>query len=831
MAITMNTQVSSRMKTSLKYLFLSVALLSTANVLAQTYPFTLPATVTATLEVNTQKKEVAKDKLLGANIGGFTTANEQALFKKFDPVTVRFPSGVFINWYDWTIDANRIYDDYVPKTFRGVPDSTFIKIIHNGRNSKTGFPGLTALNNQKKLTNNGKGYSVLFGYNLLYDSNAKSVARLRDSEEKGFNVDEIELGNELFYGQQRSNATNTVQKIAAVSKSLADTLHSVKPGIKLSVPLSWRTQSGDYNAVITANPNYFDAISVHKYVGSDPDQPATFTYGDVLAGRIMLAKDVNYARRLVPNKPVWLTEWGVASGSEFQAAAGLGMADCYLFLYENQDIYDRADWFSINGLLNSFVAFVGSSRDIKFPLEKTGYGSIHEILRSVFEGSTLLDGTMTTSTVATTNGSANAVSARVVEKDGKRTAFAVNLTNKPVVFTLKLDGVEFNENFRHEALAFTSLDQNHEIGIDVDPLSLVKEGKGTITLPPLSVNRIGLDVEIIPVENRIKFTAPAMGAVIQKGTDLVVRAEAGSAVTKVDLFLNGSLVRTITGAPYQWGLDKTVDVSLADFKVGFYTLKLVATNNTSQTTQTEIAIECKDKLTQTPFSGVAIAVPGTIEAEDYDKGGEGVSLKDNTTTPNGTAYRSDNVDIGTAGDGFCISNTFTGEWREYTINVAEDGFYDFDFVYASKLTTGVIGVEFFDENKMLFNDFALSQTSADNWTTYQTRTKPGVQLTKGEHVLRMNIVARGYNLDKMVIRKAVTTSKNDTPKAINELIVYPNPSENGVFKFTKNGSWKIYNLNGEQKLEGKGNQADLSKLPQGIYFLQLGSEIKKLIYQ
>jgi hypothetical protein len=488
---------------SLSFFFLgSMVCLFTSQAIAQTYPFNLPATVTATLDVNTQKKELAKDKLLGANIGGFTTANEQTLFKKFDPVTVRFPSGVFINWYDWTIDANRIYDDYVPKTFKGEPDSTFIKLIYNGRNVKTGFPGLTTLNNQKKLTNNGKGYSVLFGYNLLYDSNAKSVARLRDSEQKGFNVDEIELGNELFYGQQRSNTTSTSQKIAVVSKSLADTLHAVKPGIKLSIPLSWRTTSGDYNAVVTANPNYFDAISVHKYVGSDPDIPASFTYADVLGGRILLEKDVNFARRLVPTKPVWLTEWGVAAGSEFQAAAGLGMADCYLFLYENQKIYDRADWFSINGLLNSFITFVGTSRTIKFPLEKSGYGSIHGILRSVFEGSALLDGTMTTSKITTPNGSANAVSARVVEKDGKRIAIAVNLTNKPVVFTLKLDGIQYANTFKHEALTFTKLDEDRVFGFDENPLSLVKEGSGTITLPPLSINRVNLNDVVTSVQDK-----------------------------------------------------------------------------------------------------------------------------------------------------------------------------------------------------------------------------------------------------------------------------------------------------------------------------------------
>ncbi len=489
----MKESIKITAKSACKSLILALGLLATSvSAIAQTYPFTLPATVTATLDVNTQKKEVANDKLLGANIGGFTSTDEQTLVKKFDPVTIRFPSGVFINWYDWTIDSYRIYDDYVPKNYKGEPDSSMIKLVYNSRFSKAGFPGLTALNNQKKAIN-GKGYSMLFGYNLNYDDNKKSAARLRDSEQKGFSVDYVEMGNEQFYGNQRSNATSTPQKYVVIAKSLSDTLHKIKPSIQMSVPLSWRTTSGNYNDILTADQSYFDAVSIHKYVGSDPDVPASFTYGDVLGGRTLLESDVNYARKLAPTKPVWLTEWGVSAGSDFQAAAGLGMADCYLFLYENQKIYGRADWYCVNGLLNSFISFVGTSRNIKYPLERTGYGAVHKILRSVFENSTLLDGTMTTTKFTNAKGTSNVVNARVVEKDGKKLVFAVNLANKPVVFTIKFDGTPMTQTFKHEALVFNTLSDDYVIPFDDDPLKLIKEGSGAITLPALSVNKITLN--------------------------------------------------------------------------------------------------------------------------------------------------------------------------------------------------------------------------------------------------------------------------------------------------------------------------------------------------
>ena len=44
-----------------------------------------------------------------------------------------------------------------------------------------------------------------------------------------------------------------------------------------------------------------------------------------------------------------------------------------------------------------------------------------------------------------------------------------------------------------------------------------------------------------------------------------------------------------------------------------------------------------------------LSVPGRIEAEDYDLGGEGVAYHDTTPGNAGGAYRADDVDIETAG--------------------------------------------------------------------------------------------------------------------------------------------------------------------------------------
>jgi len=79
-----------------------------------------------------------------------------------------------------------------------------------------------------------------------------------------------------------------------------------------------------------------------------------------------------------------------------------------------------------------------------------------------------------------------------------------------------------------------------------------------------------------------------------------------------------------------------------------------------------------------PYGGTAAAVPGTVQAENYDTGGQGVAY--NVTAVNGSAnsYRSDGVDLeGTTdtGGGDDLGWTGTGQWFKYTVNAATAGTY------------------------------------------------------------------------------------------------------------------------------------------------------------
>ena len=75
-------------------------------------------------------------------------------------------------------------------------------------------------------------------------------------------------------------------------------------------------------------------------------------------------------------------------------------------------------------------------------------------------------------------------------------------------------------------------------------------------------------------------------------------------------------------------------------------------------------------------------MPGTIEAEDYDLGGEGIAYHDVDANNIGLAYRpSEGVDIeGASTHGFDVYWITAGEWLEYTFEVPADGTVPYSYV-------------------------------------------------------------------------------------------------------------------------------------------------------
>ncbi len=116
-------------------------------------------------------------------------------------------------------------------------------------------------------------------------------------------------------------------------------------------------------------------------------------------------------------------------------------------------------------------------------------------------------------------------------------------------------------------------------------------------------------------------------------------------------------------------------------------------------------------------------------------GGQSVAYYDTTTGNSSGAYRDDDVDIRTCSDtggGYAVSSIASGEWLNYTINVAQMGSYVINTRYSST-STGY--VHFLLDGNTLTGSVTLS--SSGSHSTWKTVAAPACTLPAGQHVLRL----------------------------------------------------------------------------------------------
>ncbi|MBC9205572.1 carbohydrate-binding protein [Roseomonas aerophila] len=97
---------------------------------------------------------------------------------------------------------------------------------------------------------------------------------------------------------------------------------------------------------------------------------------------------------------------------------------------------------------------------------------------------------------------------------------------------------------------------------------------------------------------------------------------------------------------------------------------------------------------QAPYGGIAPSFTAgtlTVDASNYDTGGQGVAYNDNPGKDGGTTFRpNDAVEtVGTQND---IGHVLPGEWIEYTINVAQSGTYKLSLMAKTPLSNATVAV-------------------------------------------------------------------------------------------------------------------------------------------
>jgi hypothetical protein len=225
-----------------------------------------------------------------------------------------------------------------------------------------------------------------------------------------------------------------------------------------------------------------------------------------------------------------------------------------------------------------------------------------------------------------------------------------------------------------------------------------------------------------------------------------------------------------------------------------------------------------------PFLGSPLSIPGTIEAEDFDKGGEGLTYHDADVANIAGAYRPDEgVDIyDRNGKGYHIGNALPGEWYEYTVNVAEEDEYRIDILLAAFEGGATFKLKIGD-----IESDTLTVPTTYSWLLTDTVTTV-MSLKAGEQIMRFTVIdGPMFNIDKIEF-SLKSASVENLLHARPSWSIYQNQSHELVFNSADDnpaGWLKIYNITGSLILsvDHPQNHCSISAtgITAGIYFIQV----------
>jgi len=220
---------------------------------------------------------------------------------------------------------------------------------------------------------------------------------------------------------------------------------------------------------------------------------------------------------------------------------------------------------------------------------------------------------------------------------------------------------------------------------------------------------------------------------------------------------------------------------------------------------------------QTPFKGEALAVPGKIEVEDFDIPGKGknedgtsnASYADDGENHGDSDYRKDTgADLYKKATGVALGYNNTGDWYEYTINVAEAGEYT---AVASVATEGTGAFTLSLDGKALA-DFEVTGTSYDEFSDVSKK----VTLPAGKHILRMEVTQEYFDIDYINFVKGDAGD----PQFVQQDVKFDNNSRQDYHVFDQNGVHMgvltAYGFDAAKEILKTSNEVKNS----GVYYLR-----------
>ena len=278
-----------------------------------------------------------------------------------------------------------------------------------------------------------------------------------------------------------------------------------------------------------------------------------------------------------------------------------------------------------------------------------------------------------------------------------------------------------------------------------------------------------------------------------------VRAKmATKTIEKIDLYADGELIATMTEDPYMAEYTAT--------STGKKTLKAVVTTTDGNTYERLSQIQVNRGEKRAPYSETVPELPGTINADEYDKGMSGV------------AYGNIAVDR----DKFTTTATRDNSWMEYTVDVKEDGLYTMEVEVASTKAGGMLHLaEYGFDNLIFYTDFTEVPNTGGSKEFKTLRCPLKEPLTAGRHVLTLLVDTGGFCIKSMNFKRTPTFSLPGAVEAedyfMGEGMTIVSTADGYALGNTATGSWAEYSINITEA--GKYNyEATVSSVVEGSKF-------------
>jgi chitinase len=339
----------------------------------------------------------------------------------------------------------------------------------------------------------------------------------------------------------------------------------------------------------------------------------------------------------------------------------------------------------------------------------------------------------------------------------------------------------------------------------------------------------GYLTNVVPASS---ISTPIASTVFTEGDTVQIDVNATDSdgnILKVEYFAGTFKIGEIYTAPYilKW----------TGAGAGTYSLTAKVTDNMgASVTSSAVSITVNAASTSSPFSGTEINIPGKVEAENYNWGGNNVGYYDLTNSNLGGAYRTGKVDMEDCvdvGAGYDVGWTDAGEWLEYSVNIATTGNYDFQ----TRVATQNAGNTFYISIDGVNVTGSISVPSTGGWQKWQTVNTNNISLTQGVRKMKIVLSTGGFNLNYVNVVSTVTDiAEGNLTEKIN--MVFPNPVTNSSliqFSLKETGRVKavIYDemgreiivLSDQEMMAGK-NQLIIQRgnFPKGMYWCKIYGE-------